>query len=59
MMELDTRGGRSIRRPNDSSGGVQAVDSVPEQREHELTMHIFALSAGLVGVCIIVAYALA
>lgn len=28
------------------------LDPQKEQREHDLTMHIFAMSAGLVGVCL-------
>jgi hypothetical protein len=27
-------------------------DPVTEQHEHELTMHVFAVSAGMVGVCL-------
>ena len=26
--------------------------SLPEQREHDLTMHVFAVSAAMVGVCL-------
>ena len=29
-----------------------SLDPQKEQREHDLTMHIFAISAGLVGVCL-------
>ena len=27
-------------------------DNLKEQREHELTMHVFSISAGMVGVCL-------
>ena len=28
------------------------IDDTTEQREHDLTMHVFTVSAGMVGVCL-------
>jgi len=31
---------------------VQLSEALKEQREHELTMHVFSISAGMIGVCL-------
>jgi hypothetical protein len=31
---------------------LQLSEALKEQREHELTMHVFSISAGMIGVCL-------